>query len=256
MSDKDIFSGSDQSTNETNKTDVNNGTSGDPTTGPLAVLVGEGRKYRTVEDLAKAYMSADDFIERIKGENASLREQLGKAKTIDEVLERLKAEPSAASQDKDDKPTPSGLSVQDVRQIVSDTLTGVESARAREGNLRKADAEMKKLFGEKAAAVFEKEASTPAMRKALMDLASVSPDKFIALFVPKNNSGTSIETNTSVNTAALSGDMASGRGADPSCKEYYDNLRRKEPAKYYSSAFQLQMNKAAVTDPSRFFGRT
>ncbi|CAB4170081.1 hypothetical protein UFOVP1528_40 [uncultured Caudovirales phage] len=255
MPDNGIFSSSDQSTTTNVTPNDNTSSSGDPTTGPVATLVGEGRKYRSIDDLAKAYLSADEFLERIKGENAELREQLNKAKTIDDVLERLKTDTSSTSTDHDVTTSPSGLSAKDVQRIVSETISSAEGTRTRDGNLQKADAEMRKVFGDKAGEVFAKEAATPQMRKALMDLAAVSPEKFVALFAPARTGNTSVESGSSVNSAALNGGNATGREGDSSCKEYYDSLRRKEPAKYYSQAFQLQMNKAATSNPDKFFGR-
>src|SRR5687767_9591535 len=70
---------------------------------PLAILVGEGRKYKTVEELAKAYIHIDGFAETLKGENTKLREDLAKSTTLDQVLERLKAQPSKTVPDQDDK---------------------------------------------------------------------------------------------------------------------------------------------------------
>lgn len=234
------------------------GTGGDPTTGPLAILVGDGRKYRNVEDLARAYMSADEFIERMKGENATLRDELAKAKTIDDVLQRLKAEPSGSPADKGDKTQqPSaGVSAQDVARIVREQLTGAETERTRQANLVKADAAMRTLFGEKAKDTFDKAADTPEKRKALMELASVAPDQFVALFKPAGSQGSQVDSASAVNTAALTGGVASGRDADESCKEFYDALRRKEPHKYYSHDVQIKMARAAEANPNKFFGRS
>jgi len=220
----------------------------------VTLLVGEGRKYKTVEDLAKAYINADEFLEKLKGENETLRQEVRKGKTLDEVLERLKEQPSQSAPDQSEKKSgPAALSAQDVAKIVSDTLTGLETQRTREGNLLKADAAMKQLFGDKAADVFVKEASTPQMKKALIDLASVAPEKFVALFTPKQGGGGQVDSTTRVNTAALDVQSVSGRAADPGCKEYYDELRRSKPSAYYSSAIQSQMNKAAVADRAKFF---
>jgi adenosine deaminase len=55
----------------------------------LTALVGETQKYKTPEELAKAYANADQFIEQLKEENRQLREKATAAKTIDEVLERI-----------------------------------------------------------------------------------------------------------------------------------------------------------------------
>jgi hypothetical protein len=248
----DIFSsGSDQSQTPNEKAAQANG---DNLGESVAILVGEGRKYKTIEELAKAYVHIDGFAETLKSENATLREQLAKASTLDDVLERLKA-PAPSQSDQTDGKSQSGLTVQDVAKIVSDTLTGMESQRTREGNLLKADTAMKQLFGEKAKEVFDKEASTPEMRKALMELATVSPEKFVAVFAPGRSSAASADNKTSVNTGALENFSASGRSADATCKEFYDEMRRKDPAKFYSHSVQLQMNKAAVANPSRFFNR-
>jgi hypothetical protein len=227
---------------------------GDSLPESVATLVGEGRKYKTVDELAKAYLHMDEFAEKLKSENATLRDEVSKAKTVDDVLKRLEAKPSASVQDPDDKKgSTAGLSVQDVAKIVSDTLSGLETQRSRNANLLKADAAMKAIFGDKAGEVFAKEASTPEMKKTLMDLASVSPEKFVALFAPaKSGGGSQVDSKTSVNTGALDTRSVSGREADPMCKEYYDALRRKDPRAYYSSAIQLQMNKAAVGN-EKFF---
>lgn len=253
MSDKDIFSSaSDQDTQ--NQTETNTAVQKvDTLPETVALLVGEGRKYKNVEDLAKAYLAADDFLEKLKGENATLREEVAKGATLNDVLKRLDGSQTQRP-DKDDKTTSSGLSADDVAKIVQQQITGLETARTQAANLKKADAEMKTLFGDKAKEVFEKEASTPEMKKALMSLAAVSPEKFVALFKPQGGSG-STDSKTSVNTAAMNGTNASGRVADPQCKEFYDELRRKNPRSYYSSSIQLQMNKAAVANPNMFFNR-
>lgn len=250
----DIF-GSDQTL--TNQTPVINATptKSDTLSEQVALLVGEGRKYKTVDELAKAYVAADDFMERLKTENATLREDVAKGATLDQVLKRLEGNTQTSTQDQSGKTTPTGLTAKDVAAIVAQQVSGMETQRTHEANLRKADAEMKTLFGEKAQETFAKEASTPEMKQALMALAAVSPDKFVALFRPQATSSGTTDTKTSVNTAALNGLNDSGRGADPTAQEFYSNLRKTKPSVYYSSAMQLQMNKAAQDNPKQFFGR-
>lgn len=257
MSDKDIFQqSSDQST--TNQTSTTQSTSVDPDS-KLALLVGEGRKYKTVEELAKAYVNVDEFVETLKGENQKLREDVSKAKTLDEVLERLKGTTDTTTTDKGGTTatTSSGLTVQDVTKIVSNTISGMETQRSKETNLKAADAKMKELFGEKAQEVFDKEAATPAMRDALINLASVSPEKFVAMFQPVTNSaGSQVDSTTSVNTTALNANAGNARALNPECAEFYKELRKKNPAQYYSQAIQTQMHRAATKDPGKYFGRS
>lgn len=229
-----------------------------PTDGQVAILVGEGRKYKSVEDLAKAYMAADGFIEKLKSENADLRTKAEKAKTIDEVLERLDAKRVSSAPDKGAEPTPNpGMSAEAVASIVRDTVTGLETAKTRQANLQKADAEMKKLYGDKAAEVFSKAAQTPEQRAALTQLAEVDPASFVKLFQgTAPASGSQVDgSGAAVNSEALSNFNASGRVQDPGTKEYWDEVRKKSPSKYYDAASQLAMQKAATENPTKYFGR-
>ncbi len=252
MPDQGIF-GSDQSQPPNDSNSQQN--SGDATKESLAILVGEGRKYKSVEDLAKAYLAADGFIEKLKEENGQLRTVAEKAKTIDEVLERISAK-QPPKPDDTPKKAPEGMSAEHVAQIVRDQLTGMETERTRVSNMVKSDELMKQLFGDKAKEVFDREANTPELRKTLMALAATSPEKFVTLFKEETSSkGSQMDSKSSVNTGALDGSAASGRAADSGTKEFYDTLRRKDPKKYYSSAIQLQMNNAAVANPNKFFGR-
>lgn len=60
----------------------------------LAELVGEGRKYSSIEEAAKALakkaIHADQFIETLKEESRQKDEALAKARTVDEIMEALK----------------------------------------------------------------------------------------------------------------------------------------------------------------------
>lgn len=56
----------------------------------LKHMVGEGAKYATVEDLAKAALNGQVHISKIEQENANLRDSTDKAKGIDDILAALK----------------------------------------------------------------------------------------------------------------------------------------------------------------------
>jgi hypothetical protein len=246
--------GSDQTQTPTPEANTSK-TGSDTTDTPLAILVGEGRKYKSVEELAKATLHLDDFAEKLKSENAQLRDEVKKAKTIDEVLQRLE-QPKASTQDQGADEGRKGLTADAIAKIVDSVLTGRETAKSRYENQLKADAELKKLYGEKAGEVFAKHADTPEKKKALTELASVDPTTFVKLFSPGTQAqSTRTDTGTTVNTAALEQTNQSGRAMDSGTKEFYDAMRRKEPRKYYSQAVQAEMSKAAHANPEKFFGR-
>lgn len=213
----------------------------------LSALVGEGRKYKTVEELAKAYVNADSFIDTLKAENRELKEQTTSAKTIDDVLERLSQQQHEKT---DDKQAPS---VADITKLVEQAVTGLESKRQKESNLLQADALMKEAFGEKAADKFNEVAATPELKRVYMDLAAADPSKFVALFgVGTKGPGQTVDTGSGSSTASYQGQT---RTAQFGTKEYFDNVRKTDPKKYYSQAFQVQMDKAVRTDPHKYYGR-
>lgn len=229
----------------------------------IDVLVGEGKKYATVEDLAKAYLNADNFIETLKDENRVLRDQSTKLSSLEEALEKLQASGSSANIDVGevgDVPK-NNLNADQVAKMVEQTLLKLETTKAVEGNLKAADAKLKEVFGDKAKAVYDEVASTPAMKATLMSLAQQSPDEFVKFFVnlKRNDSTTPAQSGgvgggSAVNTVNF-GSAFANRVGDAETKEYYNDLRQKDPAKYYSQAVQIQMNNAAIKNPNKFFGR-
>lgn len=214
----------------------------------VAALVGEGKKYKTVDDLAKAYINADTFIETLKAENRELKEKTVAAKTVDDVLERLQQQQTKTSSD------PSAPSASDIAKLVEQTVTGLETQKVKVGNLKVADTKMKELFGEKAAEVFNAAASTPELRKVYMDLAAVDPDKFVTLFTEKKAATVKVDAGGSVNVTAHNSAPAS-RVNVVGTKDYYDNIRRTNPSLYYSQDFQVGMDKTVRTNPDLYYGK-
>ena len=104
----------------------------------LTELVGEGKRYATVEALAKGRLDADAFIEQLKRENAGLREDLSTRLTAEE---RAAAVLAAASQPNDQKPlapngtpSPSGDPAA-VEELVQKALSAHDLKKVREGKM-------------------------------------------------------------------------------------------------------------------------
>lgn len=209
---------------------------------PFTALVGESGKYKTPDELAKAYIHADTFIEQLKAENAELRNKTQEAKTLDEVLERLQQKQQEPQGN--DAPV---MSTEQIAAIVQQQITGLETAKTRQGNLSRADAAMKEKFGDKALEVFNAKAKTPELKKIYKELAEVDPDQFVALFgaVPNMAPQGSMDT-PSVN----SGGTASAPRVKEWSKEWVAKVRKDNPALYKSHQFQVDLMKNA----DKYFG--
>jgi hypothetical protein len=217
----------------------------------FTALVGENQKYKTPEDLAKAYTNADQFIETLKEENRKLREQAASAKTIDEVLERMSKHSGSPE---DDNPPVQGYKLEDVQQLVEKTLVGRETAKTKEQNLQKADALMKEKFGEKAVEVFKQKASSPEKVRILMDLAATDPTEFISLFT----GSTFVQSNTmdsgSVNTTSVPSTGGSRVNVEGT-KEWAAKVRKENPQLYWSQDFQYKLQQTVSKNPTLYFGQ-
>lgn len=262
MSDQDVsIFNADQATQTASTSQADESTTSTTTTQAeeISLLVGEGRKYKTIDELAKAYLNADSFIEQLKAENQELRTKTIQAKTIDEVLERLSANQNNAATTtvSDQAPSTNGLSAEDVAKIVQQTVTGLETTKIKEGNIKKADAKMRELFGDKAAEVYKNVAKTPELHNAYMKLAEADPEQFVALFNKGQSStsqGSQVDSGSSVNTTTTYTSGNNVRENTQGTKEYYSKLRREDPKKYYSQQVQLEMNRVATADPKKYFG--
>jgi hypothetical protein len=213
---------------------------------PSLTLVGDGRKYKSVEELEKAYINADDFIERLKQENEELRRKTTAAKTIDEVLDRSNQQQHEV---KADQPAPSV----DIAKLVEKTVEEREAKKVRENNILKADKMLKETFGDKATEVYKAKAATPELHRVYMELAATSPEQFAAIFNAKPaTAATAVDSGGSFNNSVS---YSSGnREGTPGTKEFYNKVRKSDPTTYYSNEFQLKMQKAAQANPKLYFG--
>tara|TARA_R110000868_G_scaffold177140_1_gene415441 strand:- start:508 stop:1230 length:723 start_codon:yes stop_codon:yes gene_type:complete len=215
----------------------------------FTALVGENQKYKTPDDLAKAYSSADQFIETLKEDNRKLREQVTQAKTIDEVLERMSKQNVAPV---DDNPPVQGFSSEDVQQLVEKTLIGREATKTKTDNLLLADKLMKDRFGEKAEEMFKQRAANPEKARILMELAAADPAEFVSLFA-----GTPVQANNmdsgSVNTTSVTSN-GGNRAVIEGTKEWAAKVRKENPNQYWSQEFQHKLQQTVTKNPSLYFG--
>jgi hypothetical protein len=133
-------------------------------------LVGEGKKYATPQELAKAYAHADTHLAVLEAENAKLREQASKGQTVAEILAELQKQQGQPTQKPNTQDQGAGGATQpDVQKLVEEALKRELSARQSQDNQRVVESYFKEKFGTKAGDMFT------ALGKELgMDLESLS----------------------------------------------------------------------------------
>ncbi len=228
-------------------------------TSPLDALVGDGRKFKTVEDLAKGKQEADAFIEQLKSEKQQVMEELeavrGAAKegaTVKELLEELR-------RTKEDNSGDTQLTEDDLENKVKQILQG-ESAKAtaarnrEQGNklvLDKFDGNVEAAKSFLAARAKEL-GTTPAK---LAELSESSPKLFAkAIDVDLSTTGTSVSSLAGVNTARLNDGKRMDVDGVPT-KAYFDHKKKEMgTAKFINNkALQRQYLDAAMKLGDRFY---
>ena len=162
----------------------------------LNVIVGEGRKWATPEDLAKGAVHSQVHIQQIEAENAQLRQEMATVRSVEEILAESQAAPNAESnqenQSGEQEQSGTTFTQDDIEKIVSDRLLKVEQGKAQENNAQLVANSLTKVHGDQAGKVFETKAKELGMEvKALEAMASSNPQVVIGLFnqtKPQQNS--------------------------------------------------------------------
>lgn len=225
-------------------------TSEDQTTGETTgsiFTVGE-REY-TPDTAVKKIQAADEHIARIEAENAELREKLTKAASVEDVLNTIRNQPSM-----DSTQQTAGSSEDDIKRMVEQQVLNLETTRTAEGNVRQADAQMKELYGEKAASVLQTKASQLGLDvNSLQDIAAKSPSAFMQLVADKASTPSPAPSTGGLNTETVA--SMNSNGPAQGTYAYYQQIKRDNPNLYHSASVQNQMMKDAERlGKQAFFG--
>jgi len=206
----------------------------------LDELVGEDKKYKDVNALAKSRLDADNYIGNLEKQVGELNAELSQRLSSEEVLNEIKKQKSIeTAADSSREHTTPALDEAAVADMVRNQMTVLESQKTAQANLNDAVEDLMSATGSKEKAIesidarakelnvtvdFLKEtaAKSPTAFKSLMNTADAKP-------APVNLHG------TSANTEAL---KVNNPNAAEGSKEYFDNIRKTDPAKYFTPKVQ------------------
>lgn len=225
----------------------------------LDQLVGEGKKFKTLDDLAKGKLEADAFIEKLKEENQMALEELtklqGKEEEGTKIKELLDLVKNQNTESKDNQAEEVDLDAK-IREI----LQGVSSEQTAKANRDKGNAlVLDKVGGDKEAAktfVAERAKQLGLQPKDLADLSERSPEAFAKLIGSENKGQSSTG---SLPGGANSQAMGNTSNANETIeghhtKAYYDRMRKEMGTRKYLADHRLQnqLMKDAMALGSRF----
>ena len=162
-----------------------------------AELVGDGKKYSSVEDALKSVPHAQKHIQTLESELATLKEELMKRRTTEELLDEIKSGVQP-------KENPQGVEFdQDkLMQLVDQTLEVKERQRLAKSNASQVAAKFTEKFGTEAENVYKSVAKDNGLsEQQLNSLAASSPNVVLKLaglaeakIAPVSKSSSSLNT--------------------------------------------------------------
>jgi hypothetical protein len=206
----------------------------------IEALVGEGKKYSTVEELAKARLEADNFIDTLKEENAELRKLAQEKATIKDVMDALKSQKTDSNSD---SVTP--LDDEDLQKRITELMESREADTTRKANR----SEAKKLVSDRLNSSDEETINEFVKNKAqslgmsvddLWELSEKSPHGFA------NLTGVSGSRPNTGNPASLPGQHNSESSSGAAVMEI-DGHKTKA---WFDAQRKAMGNRKFINDPS------
>lgn len=193
-----------QDTSQSASTDANNTSQSQTTqsTVPqeLVELVGEGKKYKSIDDALKSVPHAQTHISKLESELAQLKEEVSKRKAAEQILEEIKA---SSNNQSTTTTVPSGVTEDIVKQLVQQQLTETEQTKVRQSNVTSVVNKFKEKFGDKSEETYTKLASDTGLSIAQLNtLAATSPSAVLKLAGLDSSKTTPVVTHptSSINT--------------------------------------------------------
>lgn len=208
-------------------------------------LVGEGKKFKDQQALAKGKLESDQFISQLQTELAELRLQVKQSKSTEEMVAAIKKELHSAQNQSSREDTIPALDESKVSELVQQQLGRHEQMKIVEANVRKANDELLAMYGDKAPEVLLNKAE--AMNLTIDDmkiLAAKSPSAFISMFA--NDKG-QVDTTTKVTKGSVNPQAMANTGKTREdtygTAEYWAKQRKALGSKFWDPKIQQEVFK-------------
>lgn len=212
----------------------------------VAELVGDDKKFKDVQGLARGKLEADNYIKTLTERLDELRKELDSRTSLDTFLQEmkgLKAAPQTGQEHQVGTPAerqPTPLDDSTLEQKLVEILERRRAAETSETNLEQVQRVLKEQLGDQAKTVINNKARDHGMSvKELESLAARSPSAFyslVGLDPVRQAPITPGVARSSVNLGSQSSTVKN--------KAYFDKMRQTDPQRYKSPQTTVEMMKA------------
>lgn len=216
----------------------------------LEQLVGDGKKYKDAEALAKSRIAADNHIAKLEREQAELRKEMENRLSLEEFLDQQKQLVARGTDDNHQEERTEnveGLTKEQVADLVRSAITKEKTEATQNENFEYVRSELTKVYGDNFADKISRRATQLRMSKEVLNAMALNhPHAFLELMKPQGTQ--QVDNVTPPNSSVRVPTGPTGKG-----KSYYDNLRKTDFRKWMSPEIQNEMDKASQRMGAAFF---
>lgn len=215
------------------------------------LLVGEGKKFKDDEALARGKLESDRFIERLQSELQETRQELQTRLSLEEALAKLKEEPSNVDDNHQQERSPATMTPEEIDRLVQTKLEGLQTQTQKARNQEMVLNELSKVWGNNYQAKLNQRAEELDLGKEfLTQLALEKPKAFLKLVIGQEtspvNPNAHVPPSTNRNTTQI--DVPEGKTF-----KHYEKLRKENPRLYYTPRVQAEIFQQAKRLGENFY---
>lgn len=224
----------------------------DPNADYLAELVGDGKKFKTTQDLARGKLEADNFIETLKAEREQeraeylrLREDYNARAKLEELINQLETRPKQQLSNEqppvnDVRKDQPQFGVKEAESLFSSKFQEYEINKRQTENLNRFKSKLKERFGSNQAALNEHIQSLDLSEDDVIALAKKSPTAAIkTLGLEQQEQEQRFQTPP---RSSQRSDSFKPKGKVQRTLSYYQELKKTNPKLYSDPQINRQMD--------------
>ena len=216
----------------------------------LDTLVGDGKKYKSTDELARAYHHANLHIEELKGELGEVR---GSKEALSELISEIR---NSQPEERVEAPAPPQVAAEpqvqtaDIANIVEQQILVREEEAQKKANVSISLQKLVDVYGSEAqvkAAITKAVNQDPAAQKTIDDLSMSSPELTVKFVTGLIQPTEPVVNNPGVESVQESPIPINGTLTWAQCRE----LKKSNPREYNSPAFRQRIEAAAAAAADR-----
>jgi len=201
-----------------------------------------------VEALAKSWGHANAHIGNLEGEQAGLRKDLEQRLTMEKFLEKIASKPTPPSNpdnqvdEEPEHPSQPSFDFEQVKTLVKDEITATQKQARAQANVDFVAEKLTEVWGKSYSQQLTARAKELGVTKEFLgSMAESHPQAFLELVIPK---GTTVAPQVFVPPQSTTRPVPQTKGHRAWAQ--FDDLRKKDPQKYWSRETQSLIHKMAL----------